>query len=135
MRTLKLDKRRNAIYPCSDASRDDGKFLVISVMCTQDDEKTDKDGGQSSHAQPQYLLLLHQLAVGSGVAGGTEAGEPLSVVPVDAGPSVMAGIVQTLVTVLTTFPVRCDSLAPGTPGGPDRVSLITLSSPSPHTLC
>ena len=28
----------------------------------------------------------------------------------------MAGIVQTLVTVLTTFPVRGDSLSSGTPG-------------------
>ena len=84
---------------------------------TQDDKKTDEYGCQSSHTQSQYLLLRLELAGGSGVAGGTEAGEPLCVVPVDAGPSVLAGIVQTLVTILTTFPVRSDSLAPGTPGG------------------
>ena len=125
MRTLKLDKRRNAIYPCSDASRDDGKFLVISVMCTQDDEKTDKDGGQSSHAQPQYLLLLHQLAVGSGVAGGTEAGVALSVVPIDARPAVCAGIVETLVTILTSLPVRSDSLSSGTPSIAPGVSSVS----------
>ena len=83
---------------------------------TQDDEKTDENGSQSSHTQSQYLLLRLELAGGSGVAGGTETGEPLGVVPVDAGSSVMAGIVQTLVTVLTTFPVRGDSLSSGTPG-------------------
>ena len=83
---------------------------------TQDDEKTDENGCQGSHTQPQDLLLRLELAGGSGVAGGAEAGEALCVVPVDAGPSVMAGIVQTLVTVLTTFPVRCDSLSSGTPG-------------------
>ena len=91
---------------------------------TQDDEKTDENGSQGSHAQSQYLLLRLELAGGSGVAGGTEAGEPLSVVPVDAGPAVMAGIVQTLVTILTTFPVRCDSLTSGTPGGTPHTVLV-----------
>ena len=92
-------------------------LLLWSVESpTQDDEKTDEYGCQGSHTQPQYLLLRLELAGGSGVAGGAETGEPLCVVPVDAGPSVMAGIVQTLVTILTTFPVRCDSLSSGTPG-------------------
>ena len=91
-------------------------FYRGALSPTQDDQKTDEYGCQGSHTQPQDLLLRLELAGGSGVAGGTEAGEPLCVVPVDAGPPVMAGIVQTLVTVLTTFPVRCDSLASGTPG-------------------
>ena len=91
-------------------------YYFRALSPTQDDQKTDEYGCQGSHTQPQDLLLRLELAGGSGVAGGAEAGEALCVVPVDAGPSVMAGIVQTLVTVLTTFPVRGDSLSSGTPG-------------------
>ena len=94
------------------------------MICTQDDEETHKDGGESPHAEPEDLLLLHELAVGPGVAGGTEAGVPLGVVPVDAGAAVVAGIVQTLVTVLAPLTVRSDSLATGTPEPAPRVSSV-----------
>ena len=94
------------------------------MVCTQDDEETHEDGGQSPHAEPEDLLLLHELAVGPGVAGGTEAGVPLCVVPVDAGAAVVTGIVQTLVTVLAALSVRSDSLATGTPEPAPRVSSV-----------
>ena len=87
---------------------------MLSVS-TQDDEQTHQDGGQGSHAQPQYLSLLHQLAVGASVAGRTEAGVSLSVVSVDAGSSVQTGVVKTLVPVLASFTIRSDSLTSGTP--------------------
>ena len=71
------------------------------------------------------MLLLHQLAVGSGVAGGTEAGVALSVVPIDARPAVCVGIVETLVTILTSLPVRSDSLSAGTPITAPAVSSVS----------
>ena len=101
------------------------EMLMLSVS-TQDDEQTHQDGGQGSHAQSQYLSLLHQLAVGASVAGGTEAGVSLSVVSVDAGSSVQTGVVKTLVPVLASFTIRSDSLTSGTP---DTIT-ISVSSVS-----
>ena len=91
--------------------------MVASVAAagTEDDQEADEDGGERAHAQPQDLGLLHQLAVGAGVAAGAEAGVALGVVAVDAGAAVLAGVVQTLVMVLAPLPVRSNALAAGTP--------------------
>ena len=82
---------------------------------TQDDEEANQDGGEGAHAEPEDLLLLHQLAVGAGEAAGTDAGVALVGVPVDAGPAVDAGVVQALVPVLAPLPVRGHALTTWTP--------------------
>ena len=67
--------------------RDDSKCPAAG---TEDDQEADEDGGQRAHAQPQDLGLLHQLAVGAGVAAGAEAGVALGVVAVTYPESVFA---------------------------------------------
>ena len=82
---------------------------------TQDDEETDEDGGEGPHAQPENLLLLHQLTVGPREARGTEAGVAIGIVPIDASAPVGARVVQTLVSVLAALAVGGDPLAARTP--------------------
>lgn len=93
------------------------RLACLGCHCTQDDEEAHQDGRQGAHAQPQDLRLLHQLAVGPGVAAGAEAGVALRVVPVDAGAAILTRVIQTLIPVLAALAIRGHALAPGTPGG------------------
>ena len=37
---------------------------IVASFFTQDGEQADEDDGQGAHAEPEDLLLLHELAVG-----------------------------------------------------------------------
>ena len=93
------------------------RLACLGCHCTQDDEEAHQDGRQGTHAQPQDLRLLHQLAVGPGVAAGAEAGVALRVVPVDAGAAILTRVIQTLVPVRASLAIRGHAVATGTPGG------------------
>lgn len=66
---------------------------------TQDEQQADEDDGERAHAEPEDLLLLHQLAVVARVAALAEARVALGRVAVDALAAVAAGVVQALVPV------------------------------------
>ena len=90
---------------------------VEAPTLTQYDEQTDENCGQRAHAQPQYLLLLHQLTVGAGKAAGAHTLVPLVRVAVHARAAVETRVVEALVPVLAPLAVRRDTLTPGTPVG------------------
>ena len=110
-------------------TRLDASFGSKAWPLTQNDEEANEDGRQSSHAQSQDLLLLHQLAVGPGEARWTEAGVAISVVPIDASAPVSARVVQALVPVLAALAISSDPLAAWAPvsqwGGVSRVSWVS----------
>ena len=83
---------------------------------TEYGQQTDEDDGQGAHAQPQDLLLLHELAVGPGEARPAEAVVPLGRLPVDAGAAVVAGVVEALVAVHARLAVGGHALAAGAAG-------------------
>ena len=82
---------------------------------TKDSEKTQENDGQSSHAEPKDLLLLHQLAVVAGKSGRAVADVTLDRVTVDADAAVVTRVVETLVAIDATLTVGCHSLASRTP--------------------
>ena len=90
-------------------------FLLSGLLCTEYYQKTDKDGRQSPHAQPENLFLLQQVTVGASVARGTETRVSLCVVSVYTRASVETRIIKTFVTVLATFTIWSDTLATWTP--------------------
>jgi len=93
------------------------KENVIEEGLTKNSKKTQENDGRSSHAQPQNLLLLHQLAVVSGKAGRAIAVVALDRVSVDADAAVVTRVVQTLVAVHAALAVGGDPLTTRTPAG------------------
>ena len=87
-----------------------------SIRLTQDAEQADEYDGERPHAEPEYLLLLHELAVVAGVAGRAQAVVSLGRLPVDALPAVVAGVVQALVAVHAALAVGGHALAAGAAG-------------------
>ena len=79
---------------------------------TEYGEEADEYDGECAHAEPEDLLLLHELAVVAAVAAGTEAGVALHRLAVDALAPVVAGVVQALVAVHAALAVGGHALAP-----------------------
>ncbi len=66
---------------------------------TENGKEADQDDCERAHAEPEDLLLLHELAVVAREATGAEARVAFDVVAVDALAAVLARVVQTLVAV------------------------------------
>ena len=82
---------------------------------TEDGQEAEKNDGERSHAQPENLFLLHELAVVAGVARLADAGVTLDVLPVNTGATVVTRVVQAFIAIHAVFTVRGHTLAPRTP--------------------
>lgn len=104
------DRKWNVSQRKPEGGREDRKEGL-----TKNSEKTQENDGQSAHAQPQDLLLLHQLAVVAGKSGRAVADVALDRVSVDADAAVVARVVETLVAIDATLAVRGDPLTSRAP--------------------